>query len=194
MKICVYGAASEEIDKKYIFGGEELGRIMAQKGHTLVYGAGALGMMGAVSRGVYEKDGYVIGIVPSFFKNEEVLNPNCNELIRTNTMRRRKEKMEELADAFIITPGGIGTFDEFFEILTLKQLNRHNKPIVIYNIDGFFDSLLKMLDEAIEKKFLRSECKALYPAFDSPTKVMDYIEGYKPLDLSYMKNKLDGDK
>ena len=194
MKICVYGAASEEIDKKYILAGEDLGRKMAQSGHQLVYGAGALGMMGAVSRGMQQENGFVTGIVPTFFKNEELLNVNCTELIRTETMRQRKEKMEELADAFVITPGGIGTFDEFFEILTLKQLNRHNKPIVIFNIDGFYDSLLKMLDEAIEKKFLNIECKALYPAFNTAEEVLTYIEDYKPIDLTYMKNKLDGEK
>ena len=86
-----------------------------------MYGAGATGMMGAVSRGVEEKGGTVTGVVPEFFTNEEVLNLDCTELIRTKTMRERKQIMEERSDAFIVTPGGIGTFEEFLEILTLKQ-------------------------------------------------------------------------
>jgi uncharacterized protein (TIGR00730 family) len=189
MNICLYGAASNTIDNSFIKAGEDLGELMAKRGHKLVYGAGAQGMMGAVSRGIQKKNGYVIGVVPSFFTNEEILNLNCNELIRTETMRQRKQIMEDNADAFIVSPGGIGTFEEFFEILTLKQLNRHNKPIVIFNINGYYDSMLKMLDEAIKGNFINIECKEMYPAFSEPEKVLDYIENYETMDLSKMKNK-----
>ncbi len=187
MKICVYGAASEKIDKVYITNGEILGQKMVERGHTLVYGAGALGMMGAVSRGVHSKNGFVLGVVPDFFTNEEILNMNCTKLIRTNTMRERKQIMEDNADAFIVLPGGIGTFEEFFEILTLKQLNRHNKPIALFNINGFFDGMIKMLDDAIKGEFINIECKDMYPAFDNADKILDYIEGYEKMDLSKMK-------
>ena len=189
MNICVYGAASDTIDKSYILAGEELGKKMAQRGHSLVYGAGATGMMGAVSRGVEEKGGTVTGVVPEFFTNEEVLNLDCTELIRTKTMRERKQIMEERSDAFIVTPGGIGTFEEFLEILTLKQLNRHNKPIVLFNVNGFYDSVVLMLDEAIKGNFINVECKEMYPSFSDVDELLYYIENYEKMDLSKMKNK-----
>ena len=189
MNICVYGAASEAIDKEYIHQGEALGKLIARRGHKLVYGAGALGMMGAVSRGVESENGYVLGVVPEFFTNEEILNMNCSELIRTKSMRERKQIMEDNSDAFIVTPGGIGTFEEFLEILTLKQLARHNKPIVLFNIMGFYDSMIAMLDEAIKGNFINVECKEMYPAYSSAEEVIDYIENYVKMDLSHMKNK-----
>ncbi len=189
MNICVYGAASNTIDKKYILAGEELGEKIAQRGHSLVYGAGATGMMGAVSRGVEEKGGSVTGVVPEFFTNEEVLNMNCTKLIRTKTMRERKQIMEDSSDAFIVTPGGIGTFEEFLEVLTLKQLNRHNKPIVLFNVNGFYDNMVYMLDEAIKENFINVECKEMYPSFSNADELLDYIENYEKMDLSKMKNK-----
>lgn len=194
MNICIYGASSELIDRKYILAGEELGRLIAQRGHKLVYGAGGKGMMGAVSRGVKEAGGFVFGVVPEFFTNEEILNLECDEIVRTKTMRERKRIMEDSADAFIVTPGGIGTFEEFFEILTLKQLGRHNKPIAIFNVDGFYDTMLKMLEENIEKKFLREECRALYPAFDNAEELLIAMENYEPIDLTFMKKQIYGEE
>lgn len=187
MNICVYGAASNAIDKKYITAGEELGEKIAKRGHSLVYGAGATGMMGAVSRGVEKQNGSVTGVVPEFFTNEEVLNVDCTKLIRTKTMRERKQIMEDLSDAFIVTPGGIGTFEEFLEVLTLKQLNRHNKPIVLFNVDGFYNGMISMLDEAINGNFINEECREMYPAFETADAILDYIENYKEIDLSKMK-------
>ena len=135
MKICIYGAASSTIDKKYIDAVESLGEKMAMRGHELIFGAGDNGMMGAAARGVKKAGGTVIGISPSFFNVDGVLFPDCDEMYRPDTMRERKMLMEEHSDAFIVTAGGIGTFEEFFVILTLKQLCRHSKPIVIYNIE-----------------------------------------------------------
>ena len=135
MKICVFGAASSLIDPAYIEKVEELGREMVKRGHSLVFGGGARGLMGAVARGVRAEGGYIFGVIPKFFEEEdvEVAFRQCDELIKPDTMRERKQLMEDNADAFIIVPGGIGTFEEFYEILTLKQLCRHNKPIAIYN-------------------------------------------------------------
>ena len=189
MNICVYGAASNTIDKKYTDEGEELGKKIAMRGHSLVYGAGATGMMGAVSRGVEEMKGSVTGVVPEFFTNEEILNVDCTKLIRTKTMRERKQIMEDLSDAFVVSPGGIGTFEEFLEVLTLKQLNRHNKPIVLFNVSGFYNGMIEMLDEAINGNFINKECREMYPAFSTADEVLDYIENYKEIDLSKMKVK-----
>ena len=102
MNICVYGAASKTIDKSFILAGENLGKELVKHGHSLVYGAGAEGMMGAVARGVHSEKGYILGVVPTFFTNEEILYLKCDKLVRTKTMRERKQIMEDNADAFII--------------------------------------------------------------------------------------------
>ena len=109
MNICIYGASSNIIDDVYIKDGESLGSIIAKRGHGIVYGGGAEGMIGAVARGVSQENGSIIGIAPSFFKVDGVLYDKCTEFIYTDTMRNRKEKMELLSDAFLVTPGGIGT-------------------------------------------------------------------------------------
>lgn len=189
MNICVFGASSSSIDKSYIEQVEVLGRKMAERGHSLIYGAGASGLMGAVARGVHEKGGKVVGVVPDFFEDEDMgvdgrIFDKCTELIKTDTMRERKHIMEDRADAFVIVPGGIGTFEEFFEIFTLKQLERHNKAIAILNVNGYYDSMLRMLDDAVEKKFLRGACKILYKVFDNDDEMLDYIENYKPVKIN----------
>lgn len=180
MNICVYGAASNEIDKKYIELGEKLGEEIAKRGHGLVFGAGGSGMMGALARGVHRYGGKIIGVVPTFFNVDGILFDNCTELIRTETMRERKQTMEDLSDAFIMTPGGIGTFEEFFEILTLKQLGRHEKAIVNYDINGYFDPIIDMLNKAIEEKFMTSASKELFYSTTDMNDVLNYIENYNP--------------
>ncbi len=192
MKICVYGAASSLIDRSFIEVGEDLGRKMVERGHGLVFGAGRSGMMGAPARGVHEKGGYILGIVPKFFEenNPEVSFEYCTEMIYTETMRERKRLLDESSDAFIVSPGGIGTFDEFFEILTLKQLGRHNKAIVILNIDGYYDNMLKMMEVSIDKKFITTDCVELYKVVDNVEDALDYLENYDPTDIDLSKVKI----
>lgn len=180
MNICVYGASSTTIDKSYIDAGERLGEEMAKRNIGLVFGGGANGLMGAAARGEHCHGGRIIGIAPEFFNVDGILYEHCTEFIYPENMRERKMKMEELSDAFIITPGGIGTFDEFFEILTLKQLNRHNKPIAILNTNGYYNSLQKFIQNGIDNNFMNEECKKLYFISDSPAELLDYIENYKP--------------
>lgn len=191
MKICVYGAASSEIDKKFIDTGEELGRQMASRGHSLVFGGGRSGMMGAVARGIAEKGGKLIGIQPKFFEenNAEIAFVGCTEFVHTETMRERKRLLDEMSEAFIITPGGIGTFDEFFEILTLKQLGRHPKAIVVFNINGYYDNLLKMMEYSIDKKFITTDTVNLYKVTTTVEETLDYLENYDStaIDLSAVK-------
>lgn len=192
MNICVYGAASSLIDKSYKDAVKKLGNKMADRGYGLVFGGGANGMMGAVAEGVYEKGGHILGVVPTFFKeaNSEISFTKCTEYIYTDTMRERKRQMEEHCDAFIITPGGIGTLDEFFEILTLKQLGRHNKAIVIYNINGFYDELDNMMTKSIEEQFITDDCKELYKVLTDPDEILDYIASYDPQDIDLAKVKI----
>lgn len=183
MTICVYGAASNNINPAYIEAVETLGKKMAERGHSLVYGAGAGGLMGAVARGVYAGGGKIIGVAPTFFNVDGVLFKNCTELIRTETMRERKKIMEETADAFIMVPGGVGTFDEFFEILTLKQLKRHNKAMVVFNSRKYYKAMAEMMEKAVDEGFVAPGCLKLYEVLSNPDEVLDYIEGYKPEDL-----------
>jgi len=189
MNICVYGASSNLIDDVYIKACEELGRELARRGHTLIFGGGANGVMGAVARGVNELGGKIIGIAPSFFSVDGVLFEECDEMIRPETMRERKRILEDMADAFITAPGGIGTYDEFFEILTLKQLGRHKKAIAIFDVDGYYDRLINLLEDAIEKKFLREACKKLYEGFVDINTMLDYIEGYEQKDFNILEMK-----
>ena len=172
------GAASPAIDPGFITEVEKLGRTLAERGHSLVFGGGGNGLMGAAARGFRDGGAHIIGIIPKFFKEEtvEAICDFCDELIMPDTMRERKQMMEDRADAFVVVPGGIGTFEEFFEILTLKQLCRHNKPIAIYNIDGYYDEMNKFMEECIGKSFIRDNCRELYFTTASPESLCDYLE------------------
>lgn len=178
MRICVFGAASPTIDKEYIEKVEELGKMMVSRGHSLVFGGGANGLMGAAARGVRSEGGYILGVIPQFFDDEkiEAVCDFCDKLIEPETMRERKQIMEDNADAFIVVPGGIGTYEEFFEILTSKQLCRHNKPIALYNINGYYDGLNAVMEQAIEKNFIVKHCLELFELTDDLEKLFAYIE------------------
>ncbi len=182
MKLCIYGASSDQIDSSFLTAGEVLGAQIALSGHSVVFGGGAAGLMGAVARGAHSKNGEIIGICPSFFNVDGALFSQCTDMIYTETMRQRKQLLEETADAFIITPGGIGTFDEFFEIYTLRQLGVHKKPIAIYNTNGYYDALLDMLRCAIDKDFMPNTNMDLLFISDNPQAIIKHIENYNPAD------------
>ncbi len=186
MRLCVYGAASNSINKEFIDNVEQFGQQLAKRGHSLVFGAGKNGLMGATARGVKRCGGYILGVVPKFFDEQtiEVIYTECDKLIQPDTMRERKKIMEDNADAFVVLPGGIGTFEEFFEILTLKQLCRHDKPIVIYNLQGYYNELYAMLETATDKKFLRQDCLELFKMCEDLDELFNYLENYKPSNRS----------
>ena len=176
MKICIYGASGDNIRKEYFEAAEEMGRLIAEGGHSLVFGGGASGLMGACARGVSAGGGEIIGVAPRFFDVDDILYKDCTRFIYTETMRERKQLMEDESDAFIVLPGGIGTFEEFFEILTLKQLCRHKKPIGIYNIRGYYNELVVAMEAAMQKGFIRENCAELYHITDNPAELLSYIE------------------
>ncbi|MBQ7096708.1 MAG: TIGR00730 family Rossman fold protein [Clostridia bacterium] len=192
MRICVFGAASDKICESYIKAVEVMGEKLAKRGHGLVFGAGGNGLMGAAARGVKRAGGEIIGVIPRFFKDEEVekIFDECTELIFTETMAQRKTKMEELADAFIVVPGGIGTFEEFFEVLTLKQLSRHTKPIAVYDINGYYKNMDAFLEVSYKEQFIREDCRELYCYSDNLDVVFEYIESDKRIqrDVHDLKN------
>ena len=182
MKICVFGAASDRIDSAYIKAVEELSEKLAKRGHSLVFGAGATGLMGAAARGFKRGGGRIYGVIPEFFKEEsvELIFEDCTEITYTETMAQRKAKMEDEADAFIIVPGGIGTFEEFFEVLTLKQLGRHNKAMVLFNVEHYYDDLEKFMKTVTDRNFITFKCSDMYSVIDSDEKLIDYLENYVP--------------
>lgn len=178
MEICVFGAASKTIDEKYIIAVEELGEYLAKRGHNLVFGSGLTGAMGAAARGFRKGGGKTHGVVPTFFKENlnDFVDWNCDKMTYTETMRERKAVMEDEADCFIITPGGSGTFEEFFEVLTLKQLGRHRKPIAIFNVDGYYDAMNDMIEKSIETEFIKPNCRSLYRFVTDFDELCEYIE------------------
>lgn len=178
MRICVFGAASKSIDDKYMKATEEMGKALADRDHDLVFGGGANGLMGAAARGFRTGKAHIVGIIPRFFIREEIeaVSDACDETITPESMRERKLLMEDIADAFIIVPGGIGTLEEFFEILTLKQLCRHNKPIAVYDQFGYYAELELLIKACIEKSFLKEKCKELYFISSDLQEIIDYIE------------------
>ena len=177
MNITVFGAASPTIDKKYIEKCEELGKEIAKRGYGLVFGAGTKGVMGAVAKGACSEKGEIIGVVPEFFRPDGLLFDKCTELIFTENMRDRKALLDERCDAFIVAPGGLGTMDELFEVYTLIRLKKLDKPLVIYNLYGFYDKLREMLLGFVEEDALTLDAVndiLLYT--DDPIEAIDYIE------------------
>lgn len=192
MKICIFGAASAHIDGIYIEKVEELGEKLAKRGHSLVFGAGATGLMGAAARGVKRGGGYIHGVIPEFFREEEVevIYDGCDKMTYTKNMSERKQIMEDDAEAFIIVPGGIGTFEEFFEVLTLKQLGRHAKAMAVYNISGYYDDLEKFMKTVADRKFITFNCSAMYSYFTDADEMLDYLEAYRPDGGDWRKLKI----
>lgn len=158
---CVYGGANEKIDIRHKEKIELLGRLIAKAGMSLVYGAGATGCMGAVAKGVKDEGGFIMGIAPDFMKEFENIF-DCDNKVMVETMAERKTIMEKHADIFFIAPGGIGTMDEFFQVLTLKYLKRTDIPIVILNLGGFYDSLINLMNDLIKQGAVNKEIHKLY--------------------------------
>ena len=175
MNICIYGASSNKLAKEYYDAAEALGALMAQQGHTLVFGGGQGGIMGAAARGAHAHGGAIIGVAPRFFDEPGILFAECTEFIYTETMRERKAIMEERSDAFIVLPGGIGTYEEFFEMLTLKQLGRHSKPMAMLNTRGYYDPMSAMLQNTVDESFMSADCMNLFGVCNTPEEVLDYV-------------------
>ena len=162
MVICVFGASGKDIGAMYIERTEALCEALARRGHSLIFGGGQNGLMGAAARGFKNGNGEITGVAPRFFDVPGILYPYCDRFVYPDSMRDRKKYMEDNADAFIVVPGGIGTYEEFFEVLTLKQLARHTKPIVLYNIGGYFDPLLGLLKHNVDDGFIREQTMELF--------------------------------
>jgi uncharacterized protein (TIGR00730 family) len=152
--ICVFCGSSEGNDTTIIEAAKQLGETFANNGVTLIYGAAKIGVMGIIAKSTLDSNGKVIGIIPEFLKNKEVAHLGLSELYTTQNMHDRKLKMQELSDGFIALPGGMGTLEELFEILTWLQLGLHSKPIGLLNLNHFYDDLLTLLENMVRKGFL----------------------------------------
>ncbi len=175
MKVCLFGASSDQLAPVYFEAANCLGEEMGRRQIGLVFGGGATGLMGAVCRGVHKYGGEIIGIAPRFFDQEGILFQNCSQMIFTDTMRERKQRLEDLSDGFVVVPGGIGTLEEFFEIFTLRQLNRHRKPIALFNVNGYFDKLIELLEHTAAEGFTAGEALTLFDIFDSADQLLDHL-------------------
>lgn len=181
MNICVYGASSATLDSIYYEQAELMGSLLAKDGHRLIFGGGKHGLMGSVATGVWKNHGEILGIAPKFFDEPDVLFEHCTDFIYTETMRERKQLMEEQSDAVIVLPGGIGTYEEFFEILTLKQLGQTSRAIAILNTNHYYDPMLAFLQNTVDLRFMSANCMNLFFIHEDPEKILEYIRCYVPV-------------
>ena len=177
--ICVFCGSSTGFSPKYKTAATRLGQEMADQNIELIYGAGNVGLMGIIADAVLDNEGRVLGIIPGFLKEMEVCHTGLTELIVTQTMHERKQIMADRSDAVIVMPGGFGTLDEFFEILTWKQLHLHQMPIGILNVDGYFDLLLAQVTHMVKEGFVRQANLALFVVADEAGALMEKMKACK---------------
>lgn len=179
MKICVYCSSSNAVDPVYLETAAIFGTEMARRSHSLVYGGGAVGLMGELARAVTRNGGHVTGIIPEALNTIEVAYQAADELIVAATMRERKGLMETHAEAHVALPGGFGTLDEVLEIITLKQLGYHGRPIVFLNTKNFFDPVVNLFEHLYQHKFAKDQTRHLYSFLTNPGEVFDYLNTYQ---------------
>ncbi|MBK8564245.1 MAG: TIGR00730 family Rossman fold protein [Saprospiraceae bacterium] len=165
--IAVFCGANKGFDPAYAAAAREIGQAFAQQNILTVYGAGNVGLMGILADAALENGGKVLGVIPGFLQKKEVCHMGLTELVVTKTMHERKQVMAERSDGFIILPGGFGTLDEFFEILTWRQLHLHNKPIGIFDVGGFYQHLLAHVKQMWNRGFIREAYLSLFMVADN---------------------------
>ncbi len=178
--ICVFSSSSDAVAPGFFALADELGGEMARRGHLLVYGGTNVGLMGAVARAAQQAGGRVIGVIPKFIAARGIANHQATELIITNDMRQRKATMEARADAFLALPGGFGTLEEVLEVITLKQLKQHSKPVIFLNPDGYYDPLSTLFEHMYENRFAKPSYRGMYQFAADVRSALDYMESYQP--------------
>jgi uncharacterized protein (TIGR00730 family) len=181
--VAVYCGSSSGNQEMYVQQAQEMGRELARRGLTLVYGGGCVGLMGTIADAVLAEGGKVIGVIPGFLADKELAHKGCTELHVVDTMHQRKLLMADLAEGFVAMPGGFGTLEELFEVLTWGQLGLHGKPVGLLNTLGFYDSLLALLDHMSGEAFLRVENRNQVLQNASAAALLDAMEQYQPLRL-----------
>lgn len=178
--ICVYSGSSDKIHPDFQDAAYEMGAVLAKKGIVLVYGAGSTGLMGAVADGALESNGKVIGVLPKIFNTPRLAHQNLTRLEIVEDMHQRKARLAELADGFIALPGGFGTMEELFEILTWAQIGLHTKPIGLLNVRHYFDLLLDFIDSARAEGFIYAEHKSLFSSSETPSALLEALQNHFP--------------
>ena len=173
--VCVYSASSTKIAPVYFAAAEELGRLLAKRGINLINGAGSIGLMAATSNAALQAGGTVTGVIPRFMVEQGWHHLGLTRLVETETMHERKQLMAQMSDAVIALPGGCGTMEELLEIITWKQLGLFQNPIVVLNIDGFYDPLLEMLQRAIDGRFMRPEHRGIWQVATTPEEAVELL-------------------
>jgi uncharacterized protein (TIGR00730 family) len=183
MNITVFSSSSDAVDPLFFEVARELGETIAQRRCTLIYGGTNIGLMGALARSAREAGGKVIGVIPTYLADRGITYDDCHDLVITPDMRERKATMESRADAFIVLPGGFGTLEETVEIITLKQLQQHKKPIVILNAHGFYDPLHTLFEHFFEQHFAKPASRALYHFAPTVEDAFNYLDSYRPVSI-----------
>ena len=178
--ICVFCGSSELVDDIFKATAFELGLELGRRGIDLIYGGASIGLMGCVARGVHEEKGKVIGVLPEFFKTKDIEYSEADELIITRDMRERKAVMDQRSDAFIVLPGGIGTLEEAIEILSMRQLNLTDKPLIFINTQGFYEALRSTFEKMIGSRFAKPNIIDMYKVAPDPESALDYLLSYVP--------------
>ncbi len=174
--ICVFCSSSDHVDQQFFDAARQLGLGIGCRRGTLVFGGTDLGLMRAVARAVHEGGGRVIGVIPEVFRNKGIAYEAADELIVTEDLRQRKSVMEHNADAFVVLPGGFGTLDELFEILALRLLRLHQKPVLMVNTGGFFDPLLEMFERVYGGRFANEEHRHLWQVSPDPEHALSILD------------------
>lgn len=178
--LCVFCGSQSGADKIYRRDAEEMGRLIAERGLRLVYGGGSVGLMGVVANAALAAGGEVIGVIPEFLAVKELLHTGLTELKIVSSMHARKALMAELSDGFIALPGGYGTLEELFEVITWSQLGLHRKPVGILNTEGYYDPLVQWISTSVEQGFLREEHRRFAVVGSRPVEVLDALLTHSP--------------
>ena len=179
MKVCVYCASSSKVNSLYVETARQLGKILAENKHELVYGGGSVGLMGVLADSVLEHGGQVTGVIPRFMVEVEWQHNGLTELVLTETMHGRKEQMLQSSDAIIAMPGGFGTLEELLEAITWKQLGIHTHPIVIVHVGGYYDHLLAQFQQAADELFVRPQHLQMWSVITDVSEILTEIESVK---------------
>ncbi len=185
--VCVYSASSTKIDAVYFQAAEALGRLLAEHRIRLINGAGNLGLMRSVADAVLKSGGEVTGVIPHFMVEQNWHHTGLTELIEVESMHERKQKMANLSDGIIALPGGCGTLEELLEIITWKQLGLYLNPIIVLNVNGFFDPLLEMFEKAIEENFMRQQHRDIWKVARTPEEAVELLYETPVWDVSIRK-------
>ena len=188
--VAVFCGSSPGVDPVYEAEAKALGRVLALKGIRLVFGGAKVGLMGAIADAALEAGGEVIGVLPYFLSGREIAHTGLSELILVDSMHERKLRMAELSDASISLPGGFGTMEEFFEVLTWAQLGLHTKPVGLLNVQGFYKPLYALFDQMIQEGFLKPENRRLVLLNENPEDLLQQFESYEaPKAPKWLKRK-----